>query len=108
MGSSVTLLTADAVPLAGDAALDALLVQPQLSTVSVDGPGGQSTLYISAAPTSTVRNVHLPAGFHLSQQAFDASGRPVTAGPKQNGADQSRRIRVAPGGFTWVSLVRNQ
>ncbi|HEX9226192.1 MAG TPA: hypothetical protein VF885_05995 [Arthrobacter sp.] len=92
----------------GDVALDALLVQPQLSTVAVDGSGGQATLYVSAAPKSMVRAVNLPAGFHLSQRAFDASGRPVTAGPKQNGADQSGRISVAPGGFTWVSLVRNQ
>ena len=92
----------------GDVALDALLVQPQLSTVAVDGSGGQATLYVSAAPKSMVRTVNLPAGFHLSQQAFDASGRPVTAGPKQNAADQSGRISVAPGGFTWVSLVRNQ
>ena len=92
----------------GDVALDALLVQPQLSTVAVDGSGGQATLYVSAAPKSMVRTVNLPAGFHLSQQAFDASGRPVAAGPKQNGADQSGRISVAPGGFTWVSLVRNQ
>ena len=91
----------------GDVALDALLVQPQLSTVAVDGSGGQAPLYVSAAPKSMVRTVNLPAGFHLSQQAFDASGRPVTAGPTQNGADQSGRISVAPGGFTWVRLVRN-
>jgi len=85
-----------------------LLVQPQLSTVSVSGPRAESTLYVSAAPERIERRLNLPAGFHWSQQAFDASGRPVTAGPQQNAAAQSGRISVAPGGFTWVSLVRNQ
>ena len=91
----------------GDVALDALLVQPQLSTVSVAGPGGQSTLYVSAAPERLERKVNLPAGFHLSQESFDASGQPVAKSPKQNGADISGRVTVAPGGFTWVTLVRN-
>ena len=91
----------------GDVALDALLVQPQLSTVSVAGTGGQSTLYVSAATGRIERKVNLPAGFRLSQEAFDASGRPVAAGPRQNEADRSGRVAVAPGGFTWVTLVRN-
>lgn len=91
----------------GDVALDALLIQPQLSTVSVSGPGGQSTLYVSAAPEPIERKVNLPRGFHLSQEAFDASGQPVARGPQPNGADISGRVAVAPGGFTWVTLVRN-
>ena len=91
----------------GDVALDALLVQPQLSTVSVAGTGGQSTLYVSAATGRSERKVNLPAGFRVSQEAFDASGRPVAAGPRQNEADRSGRVAVAPGGFTWVTLVRN-
>ncbi|MGO4807589.1 hypothetical protein AB4089_20990 [Arthrobacter sp. 2MCAF15] len=91
----------------GDVALDALLVQPQLSTVSVSGDAGASTLYVSAAPNRTERQVNLPAGFRLNQEAFDASGRPVTPGPQQNAADRSGRVAVAPGGFTWVTFVRN-
>jgi hypothetical protein len=91
----------------GNVALDALLLQPQISTVSVSGSGGESTLYVSAAPERIERKVNLPAGFRLSQEAFDASGRPVAARPRQNEADRSGRIAVAPGGFTWVTLVRN-
>jgi hypothetical protein len=91
----------------GDVALDALLIQPQLSTVSVSGAGGESTLYVSAAPERIERKVNLPAGFRLSQEAFDASGRPVAPGPQQNEADRSGRVAVAPGGFTWVTTVRN-
>ncbi|BCW73190.1 hypothetical protein [Arthrobacter sp. NicSoilB8] len=91
----------------GDVALDALLVQPQLSTVSVAGPGGEATLYVSAAPERIERPVNLPAGFRLSQEAFDASGRPLTPSPMQDAADQSGRVSVAPGGFTRVTLVRN-
>lgn len=91
----------------GNVALDALLLQPQISTVSVSGSGGESTLYVSAAPERIERKVNLPAGFRLSQEAFDASGRPVAARPRQNEADRSGRIAVAPGGFTWVTMVRN-
>ncbi|MFH5878749.1 hypothetical protein [Arthrobacter sp. NA-172] len=90
-----------------DVSIDAVLLQPQISSVSVSGSGGDSTLYISAAPGSIERKVSLPQGFHLSQQAFDASGQSVKARPDQNGADHSGRVTVAPGGFTWVTLVRN-
>ncbi len=90
-----------------DVSIDGVLLQPQISSVSVSGSGGQSTLYISAAPGSTDRKVDMPQGFHLSQQAFDASGQPVAPGPDQNGADHSGRVTVAPGGFTWVTLVHN-
>jgi hypothetical protein len=90
-----------------DVSIDGVLLQPQISSVTVSGSGGQSTLYISAATGSIDRKVDMPQGFHLSQQAFDASGQPVKPGPDQNGADHSGRVTVAPGGFTWVTLVRN-
>lgn len=91
----------------GDVAIDGVLLQPQISSVSVSGPGGASTLYVSAAPNAVERKVDLPQGFHLSQQAFDAEGRPVPRDPNYNGQDHSGRVTVAPGGFTWVTLVRN-
>lgn len=90
-----------------DVSIDGVLLQPQISSVTVSGSGGQSTLYISAATGSIDRKVDMPQGFHLSQQAFDASGQPAKPGPDQNGADHSGRVTVAPGGFTWVTLVRN-
>ncbi|NUU33340.1 hypothetical protein HNO80_17270 [Arthrobacter sp. C9C5] len=90
-----------------DASIDGVLLQPQISSVSVSGSTGQSTLNVSAAPTSMERKVQMSQGFHVNQQAFDASGRPVAPGPNQNGADHSGRVTVAPGGFTWVTLVRN-
>lgn len=90
-----------------DVSIDGVLLQPQISSVTVSGSGGQSTLYISAATGSIDRKVGMPQGFHLSQQAFDASGQPVKPSPDQNGADHSGRVTVAPGGFTWVTLVRN-
>lgn len=90
-----------------DASIDGLLLQPQISSVSVSGSIGQSTLYASAATKSIERKVDMPQGCHLDQQAFDASGQPVAPGPDQNGADHSGRVTVAPGGFTWVTLVHN-
>lgn len=86
----------------GDAALDALLVQPQLSTVSVDGSGGQATLYVSAAASTTVKPVQVPAGFTLEQRQYDNTGKPVPG----NGNDaRSGNVTVAQGGFTLVSFV---
>ncbi|MBT1002228.1 hypothetical protein KIH31_06405 [Paenarthrobacter sp. DKR-5] len=90
----------------GPASIDALLLQPQVSSVSVTGSGGDSTLYVSAAPGATVRKVDVPQGYKLQQEAFDSSGRPVAAGADSNGADHSGRVTVAAGGFTWVTLVR--
>ncbi|MDQ6739601.1 MAG: hypothetical protein M3021_04325, partial [Actinomycetota bacterium] len=90
----------------GTAAIDALLLQPEISTVSVSGPGGDSSLYVSATARTVVQRVDLPKGFKLQQQAFDSSGRPVPAGPNGNGSDHSGRVAVVPGGFTWVTLVR--
>lgn len=90
-----------------DASIDGVLLQPKISSVSVSGSAGQSTLYISAARGSLDRKVNLPQGFHLSQQAFDANGQSLTPRSDQNGADHSGRVTVAPGGFTWVTFVRN-
>ncbi|MCY0905847.1 hypothetical protein [Arthrobacter sp. H14-L1] len=90
----------------GTAAIDALLLQPEISSVSVSGPGGDSSLYVSAAARTSFHRVDLPKGFKLQQQAFDSSGRPVPAGPNANGADHSGRVEVFPGGFTWVTLVQ--
>lgn len=86
----------------GDVALDALLVQPQLSTVSVDGSGGSATLYVSAAKSATVKAVQVPAGFVMEQQQYDSSGKPVQG----NGNNaRSGNVTVAPGGFTLVSFT---
>lgn len=86
----------------GDVALDALLVQPQLSTVAVDGSGGQATLYVSAAKSTTVKPLQVPAGFVLEQRQYDSSGRPV---PGNGKSSPSGNVTVAAGGFTLVSFV---
>lgn len=90
----------------GPALIDALLLQPQISTVAVDGPAGPLTLFVSAADVAVERRMDLPRGFKLIQRAYNASGRPVPAAPNQNGRDHSGRVAVAPGGFTSVGLAR--
>ena len=90
----------------GAASLDALLLQPLISSVAVTGPGGDSTLYISAARASITRTIHVPKGFVALQRAFDSSGRPVAAGRDGAAAGRSVRVTVAAGGFTFVTLVR--
>lgn len=90
----------------GATSIDALLVQPLISTVSVTGPGGDSTLYVSAAREAITRKVELPQGFTLKQQAYDASGKPLGTPVSSTGQDRSGRVVVAPGGFTVVQLVK--
>ena len=86
----------------GEASLDALLIQPLVSTVSVTGPAGDSTLYVSAATEPRVRTVAVPSGFVIEQHAFDSSGRPVAV---PGASDRAGRVGVAAGGFTVVTLV---
>jgi hypothetical protein len=90
----------------GAASLDALLLQPLISSVAVTGPGGDSTLYVSAARTSITRTIQVPKGYLALQRAFDSSGRPVAAGHDGVAAGRSVRVTVAAGGFTFVTLVR--
>ncbi|MCP9000590.1 hypothetical protein NFC73_12750 [Pseudarthrobacter sp. RMG13] len=88
----------------GHAALDALLVQPLISTVRVSGSGGHSTLYVSAAKSVTVQQVSVPEGFVLVQRQYDSAGRPVKDSNGSAGTT-SGRVTVAPGGFTMVTLT---
>jgi len=90
----------------GAASLDALLLQPLISSVAVTGPGGDSTLYVSAARASITRTIQVPKGYVALQRAFDSSGRPVAAGHDGVAAGRSVRVTVAAGGFTFVTLVR--
>ncbi|ABK05266.1 hypothetical protein Arth_3891 [Arthrobacter sp. FB24] len=88
----------------GNVALDALLLQPQISTVSVSGAGGDSTLYVSAAGSTTVKEVDIPDGCTMVQRQYDSSGQPV-AGAKNDAGTRSGRVTVAPGGFTMVTFL---
>ncbi|BCW43551.1 hypothetical protein [Arthrobacter sp. StoSoilB5] len=90
----------------GTVVIDALLIQPIISAVSVTGAAGTSTLYISAAADTRVRKVDVPRGFTLRQQAYDASGKAIRPAQASIGEDRSGRVTVAPGGFTMVQLVR--
>lgn len=90
----------------GLALIDALLLQPQVSTLTVDGSAGEMTLFVSAAAESVQRRMKLPRGFALVQRAYDSSGRAVPRMANQNGRNHSGRVSVAPGGFTVVSVVR--
>ena len=84
----------------GTAALDALLVQPLVATLSVTGHGGEATVFVSAAKASAVRTVVVPPGFVLTQQAFDANGKSVAT------ATLPARVTILPGGFTLAKLAK--
>jgi hypothetical protein len=86
----------------GAAQIDALLLQPLISTVAVTGTAGDSTLYVSADVTDTQRRVDVPRGQQLVQQAYDATGQPVAATNKGKGNDRSGKVFIAAGGFTQV------
>ena len=86
----------------GAASLDALLIQPLISTVAVTGSAGDSTLYISSATTTSTRTIGVPKGFVLQQRAFDSTGKPVLDGIALG---QSSRVTISAGGFTVVKLL---
>lgn len=86
----------------GKVAIDALLVQPLISTIALTGPAGDSTVYVSAANTATVKKVTVPRGFTLVQEGYDATGAPVATA---KAADRSAKVTIAPGGFTVVHFV---
>jgi hypothetical protein len=89
----------------GPSAVDALLIQPLVSSIAVTGPAGDSTVYVSAAQKTSVYTVDVPRGFRLQQRAFDVTGRPVAAGREGNKSTASS-VRVVAGGFTVTKLVR--
>ncbi|TFC58364.1 hypothetical protein E3O62_10605 [Cryobacterium sp. TMT2-15-1] len=88
----------------GAASVDALLIQPLISTITVTGSAGESTVYVSAATESSVRTVAVPRGYRLAQQAFDATGTPVASVDKK--APKTGAVTVVAGGFTVAKLVR--
>ncbi|QYF72323.1 hypothetical protein [Cryobacterium sp. PAMC25264] len=84
------------------AQLDALLIQPLISTVAVTGPAGDSTLFVSADTADAQRRIDVPRGQQLVQQAFDATGQPVADWHKGKGDARSGKVFIAAGGFTQV------
>jgi hypothetical protein len=84
------------------AQIDALLLQPLISTVAVTGPDGDSTLYVSADVADAQRRIDVPRGQQLVQQAFDAAGQPVDVPGAGKGAARSGKVFIAAGGFTQV------
>jgi hypothetical protein len=88
----------------GPSAVDALLIQPLVSSIAVTGPAGDSTVYVSAAQKTSVFAVDVPRGFRLQQRAFDATGRPVAG--REGKKSTSSSVRVVAGGFTVTKLVR--
>jgi len=85
------------------ASVDALLLQPLVSTVSFTGPSGDGTLYVSAASTVSQRDVTVPRGFVLRQKGYDAGGKPVKLAKP---GKAKTTVVIAPGGFTMVSLTQ--
>ena|SRR5664279_109814 len=90
----------------GTASLDALLVQPVISSVAMTGPDGDSTLYVSATTETSTRAIDVPKGFAVQRRAFDSRGRPVATGRGGIAAGRSRLVTIVGGGFTVVKLVR--
>ncbi|TFC43146.1 hypothetical protein E3T24_06710 [Cryobacterium sp. TmT2-59] len=93
----------------GAASVDALLIQPLISSISVTGPAGDSTVYVSAANAPTVRTVLVPRGHRLEQQAFDNTGKPIAPTRADMKADKKASktgaVTVLAGGFTVTKLV---
>lgn len=83
-------------------AIDALMLQPLISSIVVDGPAGKSTVYVSAGDKKLKKKIEVPPGYELNQRAFDSTGQLVEI----NGEEMSRsgQIVILPGGFTVAHL----
>jgi len=90
----------------GTASVDALLIQPQVSTVAVTGPAGNTTLYISSRTTTSSRTIAVPKGFVAQQLEYDNTGKPVGRVGDASATGGSTRVTICAGGFTVVKLVR--
>jgi hypothetical protein len=90
----------------GTAAVDALLIQPLVSTVAVTGPAGNTTLYISSTTTTSRRTITVPNGFVTQQMEYDNTGKPVGRVGEATATGGYTHVTVAAGGFTVVKLVR--
>ena len=90
----------------GTASVDALLIQPQVSTVAVTGPAGNTTLYISSTTTTSSRTITVPKGFVAQQLEYDNKGKPVGRVGDASATGGSTRVTICAGGFTVVRLVR--
>lgn len=81
----------------GSAQLDALLLQPVVSHLRVDGPAGRD-LYVSAS--SQPQNVHTTLATPATVRQYSSTGQPVATNTVRTGKVD---IPVQPDGFTIVS-----
>lgn len=109
--------------------IDALLIQPLISSVTVAGTGGTTTIYVSAARHTTHQRVAAPSGSTLYVRVYDAHGRQVLlgrqvraagtvgpAGSEHGNGDHhghgrhgnNRIVPVRAGGFTVVTVAAHQ
>ena len=91
----------------GTASVDALLIQPLVSTVAVTGPAGNTTLYISSSTTTSTRTITVPKGFVAQQLEYDSAGKPVGRAGAVSATGGSASVTIPAGGFTVVRLVRS-
>jgi hypothetical protein len=90
----------------GTASVDALLIQPLISTVAVSGSAGSTSLYISSTTTTSTRTITVPKGFVTEQLEYDNTGQPVGRAGDTRATGGSTRVTIPAGGFTVVKLVR--
>jgi hypothetical protein len=90
----------------GTASVDALLIQPLVSTVAVTGPAGNATVYISSTTTTSTRTIPVPKGFVAQQLEYDNTGKPVGRAGDASATGGSTGVTIPAGGFTVVRLVR--
>src|SRR5664280_257647 len=91
----------------GVASVDALLIQPLVSTVAVTGPAGDCTLYISSTTTTSTRTITVPKGLVAQQLEYDSTGKPVGLAGAVSATGGSASVTIPAGGFTVVRLVRS-
>ena len=82
----------------GTVSVDALLIQPLVSTVAVTGPAGNTTLYISSTTTASTRTITVPKGFVAQQLEYDNTGKPVGRAGDAGATGGSTCVTIPAGG----------
>jgi hypothetical protein len=104
LAAGATTVTATTIVTGGGAAvLDAVLLEPVVSSYVLGGGDHGTAVLRSAAQTVQWATVRTPGTGAARIEVYDGAGRMVTAGPVATSGDRlAQAVEIIPGGFTVV------
>lgn len=83
----------------GDAQINAVILQPVVSSLTMAGPSGRYTLYVNGSARSETATENGATGYATVTE-FSSTGSVIWTGPVRDG-----RVPLAPAGFTTVAAA---